>query len=252
MIDIIGGTEWHAGIGAVHRGGRSVEEVPAFRAPAAFKNVEEACEIGIGIGMRIDQRVTHAGLRGEMHDSGKAMRREQVGDRPAIGDVQLHELEIGEALEFRDSTLFQPRVVMGIEIVEAQHVMSVRQQAARDMHSDEPGGPSDQDRILQDGSLSSADAAQPFATPRRRRAARRQEILSPKRGPKISLWSLPPEGADQYLVETSGEAAQQNYMPMYGGRSSSACAGSQFGRKPITPMEAGTAIATANRMIHML
>ena len=52
--------------------------MPACGVPAALEHVEEAGEIGIGIGGGIDQGMApHAGLRREMHDMGKAVGCEQ-------------------------------------------------------------------------------------------------------------------------------------------------------------------------------
>ena len=125
----------------------------ALRMPSTFEHVEEAREVGVNVGMRIDQRVTHAGLRGEMHDIGKAMRGEQFRHGAAVGNIDLLELEIGECLELRDPGLLETRIVIGIEIVDAYHVVSAGQQAPRNVHADESGRPGDENRFLQGTSL---------------------------------------------------------------------------------------------------
>ena len=125
----------------------------ALRMPATFEHVEEAREVGVNVGMRIDQRMTHAGLRGEMHDIGKAMRSEQFRHRPAIGNIDLLELEIGECLELRDPGLLETRIVIGIEVIEADHVVSVRQQPPRNVHADKAGRSGDENRLLQSTSF---------------------------------------------------------------------------------------------------
>jgi hypothetical protein len=73
--------------------------------PATLEHVEEAGEVGIGIGIGIDQRVTHAGLRGEMRDGRKTMRGKQFRHGLAIVDIDLRKFEIGERLELRDPGL---------------------------------------------------------------------------------------------------------------------------------------------------
>ncbi len=127
--------------------------MPALRVPATFEHVEEAREVGVDIGMWIDQRVTYAGLRSQMHDIGKAMGSEQFRHGPPVGNIDLVELEIGECLEFRDPGLLETRIVIGIEVVDAHHVVSVRQQAPRDVHADESGRPGDENRLLQSTSF---------------------------------------------------------------------------------------------------
>ena len=54
VVDVVGGAEGHAGIGAIHRRRRGINEVPAPRVAAAFEHVEETAEIGSRISMRID------------------------------------------------------------------------------------------------------------------------------------------------------------------------------------------------------
>ena len=63
--------------------------MPAAIVAAAFQDVEEAVEIGVDIGVRVDQRMAHAGLRGEMHDVGKAVLGEQRRDGGAVGKIEL-------------------------------------------------------------------------------------------------------------------------------------------------------------------
>ena len=74
---------------------------------AAFENVEEADEIGIGVGVRMVEGVAHAGLRGEMHDAVRPFRREEVGDGGTVGEVGLHETEVGEGCEPLEARLLQ-------------------------------------------------------------------------------------------------------------------------------------------------
>ena len=115
--------------------------------PAAFQNVEEAGEVGIRIGVRIDQRVAHAGLRGEMHDVGKAMLGEQRRHAGAVGEIELDEAEAAILRELVEARLLERRIVVGVEIVEADDGAAIRQQPARHMKADEAGRAGDEDRI---------------------------------------------------------------------------------------------------------
>ena len=121
--------------------------------PAAFEHVEEAGEVGVGVGMRVDQRMAHAGLPREMHDLGKAMDREQVGHALAVGDIHPLEPEIGICPELCNASVLQPGIVVGIEIVDAHHIMPLHRQSTGDMHADEPGCPGDENRLPQDRSF---------------------------------------------------------------------------------------------------
>src|SRR5258708_17587328 len=153
MINIVRSKKRNAGVGAIDGGGRGVNQMPASCVPATFEHVEEACKVGVEIGIRIDQRMTHASLRSEMHDIGEAMCGEQFGHRPAVGNIDLFALEVGECLELRDPGLLETRIVIGIEIVDAYHVVSVRQQAPRNVHADKSGCPGYENRLLQSMSL---------------------------------------------------------------------------------------------------
>src|SRR5262249_441518 len=105
-----------------------------------------------GVGMRIDQRVAHAGLRREVDDLGEAMGSKQVAHSLAICNVQLFKPEVRKPLELPDSPLLQARIVIAIEIVDPQYVAPIRQEPARDVHSNEAGGPGDKDWICHDRS----------------------------------------------------------------------------------------------------
>ena len=73
---------------------------------ATFQYIEEADEIGIGVGMGIGQRVTHARLRREVNHEGKAMCDKQSGHRFAVGNVQLLELEARKCCELCNAGSF--------------------------------------------------------------------------------------------------------------------------------------------------
>ena len=71
MIDVLAGAERRHAVAAVDRGRRRVEKVLRLRLAAAFQDVEKADEVRIRISVRLDQRMAHAGLRGEMNDLRK-------------------------------------------------------------------------------------------------------------------------------------------------------------------------------------
>ena len=107
--------------------------------PATFEHVEKARQIGVGIGVRIDQGMAHPGLRREMHDMGEAVDCKRFRHRPAVGDVDPFEPKVGECLELRDAGLLDARIVVGIEIIDTHDIVPVQQQAPRNVHSDESG-----------------------------------------------------------------------------------------------------------------
>src|SRR3569832_1976807 len=85
---------------------------------AALEHVEKADEIGIGVGVRLLDRMAHAGLGREMHDLRETMLRKQPRDRLAIGKIGLDEGEARVVLQQRQARPLQCRIVIGVEIVE--------------------------------------------------------------------------------------------------------------------------------------
>jgi hypothetical protein len=81
------------------------------------------------------------------------MRGKQFRHGLAIANIHLREFEIGERLELRDPGLLETRIVVGVEIVNAHHVVPVRQQAPRNVHADESGRSGDENGLLQAGSF---------------------------------------------------------------------------------------------------
>ena len=56
---------------------------------APFEHVDKTFDIGVDIGVRIFERITDAGLRGEMNDNGKRCCANSDFDRRAIREIQL-------------------------------------------------------------------------------------------------------------------------------------------------------------------
>jgi hypothetical protein len=62
---------------------------------AAFEDVDEADQVAVDIGMRVLQRVAHAGLRREIDHALRAFCREKRGDAGAVGDVEARQRKRG-------------------------------------------------------------------------------------------------------------------------------------------------------------
>ena len=91
--------------------------------PAArLQHVEMADHVGLDIGLRIGQRIAHAGLCGQMDDPVDLVGPgQQLGHRPRCGNVALLEAERFVPLQALKPSLLEADVVIGIEIVEADH-----------------------------------------------------------------------------------------------------------------------------------
>src|SRR5215204_2903972 len=111
---------------------------------AAFEHVEKADEVGVRIGVRVDQRMTHARLCGEMHHIGKAVIAEQRRGAVSLGQIELLETELRKRGELGEAGLLQGGIVIAAEIVDADDAASVLQQPTCDMESDEAGSAGDE------------------------------------------------------------------------------------------------------------
>src|SRR5215467_3039726 len=107
---------------------------------ATFENGGEAGQIGIDIGEGIDERMPNTGLRGQVNDVRETMLPEQACHPVAVGKIKLDEAQATGFGEFGTSRLLQRGIVVGIHVVEADHVATVAQQTLRNMKADEPGG----------------------------------------------------------------------------------------------------------------
>ena len=119
----------------------------ARRLAAALEHIEEAGEIGVGISMRIDERVTYARLRGEMDHGGKPLRGKQRGDARAISNVALLETKRGKRGKLFKARALQGRIVIAVEIVEPDDGPALLQQPACHVVADESRCAGDQDGI---------------------------------------------------------------------------------------------------------
>src|SRR5262245_19617079 len=108
--------------------------------PATFEDGGEACQIGIHISEGIDERMPDTGLGSQVNDVRETMRLEQACHPVAIGKVELDETQATRFGEFGASRLLQRGIIIGIHVVETDHVAAVAQQTLRNMKTDKPGG----------------------------------------------------------------------------------------------------------------
>ncbi len=137
MIDRIAHGKRQLAVGAVHRTRRRVDQMLDAAVTARFEDVDEADEIGFDIRVRILDRVAHAGLRGEIDDALRLEFRERFFDGGAIFERRFHEPKARMRREPRETRFFQLHVVIGVEVVEAEHLIAARQQPFAQVRADE-------------------------------------------------------------------------------------------------------------------
>ena len=105
-------------------------------------------------------RVAHARLRGEMNHMCKPVPLEQREQRFTIGEIDLLEFEPVVVLQDGEPRVLQGRIVVGVQIVEADDGAPLLQQPLGDMKADEARRARDQHRILRHYVLSPTKSLQ--------------------------------------------------------------------------------------------
>src|SRR5690348_10496433 len=101
----------------------------AIEPPAVFQNVEMADQVGLRIGMRVFERVTHASLCAHVNDFIYAMRLQSLCERIEVGEVDLEkrELVLEPALEIRNAILLQRDRVIAAQPIDPDDLFPTRQ-----------------------------------------------------------------------------------------------------------------------------
>jgi hypothetical protein len=116
-----------------------------------FQHVEMARDVGADIGARVAERIAHPGLRGQMHDSVQFRAIHSLIQRDLICQIKQVEAEAGSACARLFAHKGQPvvlqlHIVIGVQTVDPDHGMALRQQPPRHMRADEAGNPGNQYR----------------------------------------------------------------------------------------------------------
>jgi hypothetical protein len=113
--------------------------------PARLEQVAEAHEVRLHVGAGIFERIPDARLRRHVDDAVEALGGEQCAQYRAVGDVDLREAELRMRLELAEPRALERRVVVVVEVVDADHLVTARQQGRGDVHADEARRAGDQD-----------------------------------------------------------------------------------------------------------
>ena len=110
-----------------------------LRVPAALQHVQEADEVGIAIGVRVVDRVAHAGLGGQVRHGVEAMPGKERRDPFAGSHIQLDKLKPGKGRQPGKARPLETDVVVVVEAVDADHPVAALQQGSAQCGAYEPG-----------------------------------------------------------------------------------------------------------------
>ena len=120
MVDAVIDRERQLGVAAVDRARAGVDHVAHAAVAGDLKHVEMADQVGLDVGVRVFDRVTHARLGAEVDDAVELVLPEGLGQPGGVGEILLQEGEaIAAAIDQPVTTvLLQRDRVIVIEIVD--------------------------------------------------------------------------------------------------------------------------------------
>lgn len=108
--------------------------------PTALKDVHEALQVRVDISVRVLQRISHAGLRRQMHDVGKAGFGKEWSDGLAIGEILPDKAEGRKLPQHTEAPFLQRRIIIVIDDIETNDVPTGRRKPVYDVKPYEAGG----------------------------------------------------------------------------------------------------------------
>ena len=109
--------------------------------PGHLQNCQMPQHVGGDVGERLLQRIAHAGLGCEMDNPPDVrIRRRQFSHRGAVGDVRAVEAKAAMPRQTLQPRVLQPHIVVGVDFIDADHLLAARQQRLGDVIADEAGG----------------------------------------------------------------------------------------------------------------
>jgi hypothetical protein len=148
---------------------------PGQLVPARLQHHHVPIQVAVHIVERGREGVTHACLRGEVDHAGDfaAMPTREPLHACAARDVELGEGEPGAVRQPGKAGELERRIVVVVDIVDADHPLTAAEQGEADVVADEPGATRDHDRHAARFSCSDGRRSPDAAGERRGRRLRR-------------------------------------------------------------------------------
>ncbi|XBI37670.1 hypothetical protein VPH35_122912 [Triticum aestivum] len=213
--------EWRVSVEPVHRRRRRPHDrrlrvgVPG----GGLEDADEARDVGGHVRLRRPHRVPHAGLRGEVqhvregHDGEEPLEQGRVVD---VGAEHHHPARREQPLP----RALQGRLVVGVEVVEAEHAVAARPERQRAVRAHEPRSARDQHRHPPVPPRRGAPPHLPLPRGARVRRRRPEQVPVPRRLPRRGRrggGGGEPEGAGEEGRVVHGEEADERERGEDGG-----------------------------------
>lgn len=124
-----------------------------LRVSALLEYIQKACNVVVNVYMRIDEGISDASLGCQMHDPADWLFSKQGCHAFAVRQIHLGEPESQERRKLRKPCFFEAYIVILIEIVQAEHLVTALQQAPSDVVADEARCTGDKNSLYRFGRL---------------------------------------------------------------------------------------------------
>ena len=135
--------------------------------PRGLEHAQMAGQIGLLVGKGVLNRIANSGLGGQVDNPLGAAVAHQGRQGLGVGDVHSDHAKIGAGFQPGRAGGLERRIVIGVEVVDADDGFASIQQALDGVHTDEAGGP-----CHNHGHGRFLEASGPGAKPRACRAGR--------------------------------------------------------------------------------
>jgi len=151
VIYVLMDRERHRGVRAVDGTGRGKYEMRHVRVTASFENVDKAVEIAVHVRVGVLEAVTHTRLCGQVNNAVEYVTGEKFFRSIPVVKVEADKGEFFAGSENIEAVLFQPYVIVAVEVVDADDMVTVVQETPAQVETDETRGTGNENAILDFG-----------------------------------------------------------------------------------------------------
>jgi hypothetical protein len=139
MIDRIVFAKRNLAVSSIHARTRCIHEFRDVEMTAGLQYVEESAEVGRLVDLGMLDRITHAGLCGEVADDIEFPVPKTVLQAFMIAKIRFQAGITMEVFETPMPIAFQSDPIVGVKVVQSGHGMAPGQQPFTEMHANETG-----------------------------------------------------------------------------------------------------------------
>ena len=144
MVDAVRFGKRHLRPAAVNAAAAGVRQVRRAGVSTGLEKVRERDDVALDVGVRIDQRIPNAGLRGQVHDAVERVIGEQPIDGFPVGQIAADVDEVRVFGQDRRSVVLERNPVVVVPVVDPHDPVAPVQQPPGEVEADEAGGPGDE------------------------------------------------------------------------------------------------------------